>query len=188
MPPPQRNWKKGLGSPERGRPARSPLPIPPPQAGEGKQTTLSPPAGEGGTPALPGVALPDLARYISSSGAALNTSFALRRPALFLRNKPTNRPACRRAVWRFFHGGSVMNSNRTDHIRLTSHPEPGGKSRFPIHWGAADPHARGPIIATVSQPQRRNVIGSHGGSYALYRALAVSAGGRGPVPRPAPTN
>src|SRR5262249_56097610 len=80
-----------------------------------------------------------------------------------------------------------MNSNRTDHIRLTSHPEPGGKSRFPIHWGAADPHGRGPIIATVSQPQRRNVIGSHGGSYALYRALAVSAGGpvsTSPAPLP----
>src|SRR5712671_3805350 len=81
-----------------------------------------------------------------------------------------------------------MNSNRTDHIRLTSHPEPGGKSRFPIHWGAADPHARGPIIATVSQPQRRNVIGSHGGSYALYRALAVSAGALDPIRRPDLTN
>src|SRR5258707_11314039 len=86
----------------------------------------------------------------------------------------------------FFHGGSIMNSNRTDHIRLTSHPEPGGKSRFPIHWGAADPHARGPIIATVSQPQRRNVIGSHGGAYALYRALAVSAGGPPSPPPPPP--
>src|SRR5258707_6308193 len=84
----------------------------------------------------------------------------------------------------FFHGGSIMNSNRTDHIRLTSHPEPGGKSRFPIHWGAADPHARGPIIATVSQPQRRNVIGSHGGASSLYRPLAGSAGGRPPPPPP----
>jgi len=81
-----------------------------------------------------------------------------------------------------------MNSNRTDHIRLTSHPEPGGKSRFPIRWGAADPHARGPIIATVSQPQRRNVIGSHGGSYALYRALAVSSGALDPIRRPDLTN
>ncbi len=81
-----------------------------------------------------------------------------------------------------------MNPNRTDHIRLTSHPEPGGKSRFPIHWGAGDPRARGPIIGTVSQPQRRNVIGSHGGSYALYRALAVSAGVLDPIRRPDLTN
>src|SRR5260370_27642116 len=95
----------------------------------------------------------------------------LRRSGTAPCNKPTNRPACRRAVWRF----SAMNSNRTDHIRLTSHPEPGGKPRFPIHWGAADPHARGPIIATVSQPQRRNVIGSHGGGSSLSHPLAVSA-------------
>jgi GTP cyclohydrolase II len=88
----------------------------------------------------------------------------------------------------FSIGASAMNSNRTDHIRLTSHPEPGGKSRFPIHWGAADPHARGPIIATVSQPQHRNVIGSHGGSYALYRALAVSSGALDPIRRPDLTN
>ena len=88
----------------------------------------------------------------------------------------------------FFRGGSSMSSNRTDHIRLTSHPEPGGKSRFPIHWSAASPHARGPIIGTVSQPQHRNVIGSHGGSYALYRALAVSAGALDPIRRPDLTN
>jgi GTP cyclohydrolase II len=88
----------------------------------------------------------------------------------------------------FSDGGAAMNSNRTDHIRLTSHPEPGGKSRFPIRWGAPDPHARGPIIATVSRPQHRNVIGSHGGSYALYRALAVSAGVLDPIRRPDLTN
>jgi GTP cyclohydrolase II len=81
-----------------------------------------------------------------------------------------------------------MNFNRTDHIRLTSHPEPGGKARFPVHWAAADPHARGPVIGTVSQPQHRNVIGSHGGSYTVYRALAVSAGALDPIRRPDLTN
>ena len=80
-----------------------------------------------------------------------------------------------------------MKSNRSDHIRLTSHPEP-GKVRFPIRWAAADPHARGPIIATVSQAQHRNVIGSHGGSYTVYRALAVSAGALDPIRRPDLTN
>ncbi len=81
-----------------------------------------------------------------------------------------------------------MSSNRTEHIRLTSHPSPGEKSRFPIRWGAADPHVRGPIIGTVSQPRERNVIGTHGGSYALYRALAVSAGVLDPIRRPDLTN
>ena len=81
-----------------------------------------------------------------------------------------------------------MTSNRTDHIRLTSHPEPGGKSRFPIHWGAASARARGPIIGTVSRLHDRNVIGTHGGSYALYRALAVTAGALDPIRRPDLTN
>jgi GTP cyclohydrolase II len=81
-----------------------------------------------------------------------------------------------------------MTANRTDHIRLTSHPEPGGKARFPIHWAAASARERGPIIGTVTRPQQRNVIGSHGGSYALYRALAVSAGALDPIRRPDLTN
>ncbi|MCA1413450.1 GTP cyclohydrolase II [Bradyrhizobium sp. NBAIM20] len=82
----------------------------------------------------------------------------------------------------------MSRANRTDHIRLTSHPEPGRKAAFPIHWGAADARARGPIIGTVSRAGDRNVIGSHGGSYAMYRALAVSAGALDPIRRPDLTN
>ena len=78
--------------------------------------------------------------------------------------------------------------NRPDHIRLTSHPDPEAKQRFPIQWGAASPRERGPIIGTVSKPGLRNVIGSHGGSYAVYRALAVSAGALDPIRRPDLTN
>lgn len=78
--------------------------------------------------------------------------------------------------------------NRTDHIRITSHPEPGGKPRFPIRWSAATARERGPIIGTVSRPGDRNAIGSHGGSYALYRALAVSSGALDPIRRPDLTN
>jgi GTP cyclohydrolase II len=78
--------------------------------------------------------------------------------------------------------------NRTDHIRITSHPEPGGKPRFPIRWAAPTARERGPIIGTVSRPGDRNAIGSHGGSYALYRALAVSSGALDPIRRPDLTN
>ncbi len=42
--------------------------------------------------------------------------------------------------------------------------------------------------ALVSRPQHRNVIGTHGGSYAVYRALAVSAGALDPIRRPDLTN
>jgi GTP cyclohydrolase II len=82
----------------------------------------------------------------------------------------------------------MSRPNRTDHIRLTSHPAPGAKPRFPIAWGAATARERGPIIGTVSRPADRNVIGTHGGSYALYRALAVSSGALDPIRRADLTN
>ena len=82
----------------------------------------------------------------------------------------------------------MTRSNRVDHIRITSHPAPGAKHDFPIHWGAASARERGPVIGTVSRPQVRNVIGTHGGSYPVYRALAVSSGALDPIRRPDLTN
>ena len=63
--------------------------------------------------------------------------------------------------------------NRTDHIRITSHPEPGGKPRFPIHWGAADgartrPDHRHGVAAR--RPQR------HRQPRRLLRALSRARG------------
>jgi len=46
----------------------------------------------------------------------------------------------------------------------------------PIQWGAADPVVRGPVIATVTNTAQRNAIGTHSGSYSVYRAVAVAAG------------
>jgi GTP cyclohydrolase II len=60
------------------------------------------------------------------------------------------------------------------HIRLTSHA--GGYGALPIHWGAATPAERGPVVGTTTQRSHRNVIGTHSGSYSVYRALAVAAG------------
>ena len=82
----------------------------------------------------------------------------------------------------------MTRPNRTDHIRLTSHPAPGAKPRFPIVWGAPTARERGPVVATVSRPLDRNVIGTHGGSYAVYRALAVSSGALNPIQRADLTN
>ena len=62
------------------------------------------------------------------------------------------------------------------HIRLTSHhPIDGVASAPPIRWGAADAMSRGPIVGTTTHRHQRNVIGTHSGSYGLYRALAVAA-------------
>ncbi len=69
-------------------------------------------------------------------------------------------------------GGSRESSPR--HIRLTSHA--GGFGALPIHWGAATPAERGPIVGTTTSRAHRNVIGTHSGSYSVYRALAVAAG------------
>jgi GTP cyclohydrolase II len=60
------------------------------------------------------------------------------------------------------------------HIRLTSHF--GGFGALPIRWGAATPLERGPIVGTTTSRAHRNVIGTHSGSYSVYRALAVAAG------------
>jgi GTP cyclohydrolase II len=65
---------------------------------------------------------------------------------------------------------------RTPHIRLTSHPGQGALGMVPLLWGAADPLQRGPVVGSTSQRSQRNVIGSHSGSYGVYRALAVAAG------------
>jgi GTP cyclohydrolase II len=60
-------------------------------------------------------------------------------------------------------------------IVLTSHPPPAGRI-VPLRWGATQPTQRGPVVATLHDPDVRNVIGTHAGAYALYRALAIAAG------------
>src|SRR2546421_6028795 len=83
----------------------------------------------------------------------------------------------------------MTKTNRGTHIRLTSHPgRTGIASRFPINWGAASARDRGPVVGTVNAGVDRNGIGAHGGSYALYRALAVSSGALSPIARPDLTN
>jgi len=62
------------------------------------------------------------------------------------------------------------------HIKLTSHPGGDGATPIPIRWGASEPAERGPVVGTLTDSAKRNVIGTHSGSYAVYRALAVAAG------------
>jgi GTP cyclohydrolase II len=69
------------------------------------------------------------------------------------------------------------------HIVLTSHPRARTRTRD-ITWGAPTPEARGPVIGSLTEPQRRNVIGAHNGSYGFFRALAVAAGTLSPMHKP----
>ena len=64
----------------------------------------------------------------------------------------------------------------TKHIVLTSHPGTFGAQPLPIVWGHREPAERGPIIATLTNVSQRNAIGTHAGSYAIYRALAIANG------------
>ncbi len=65
---------------------------------------------------------------------------------------------------------------RHKHIVLTSHPGHFGSQPLPIQWGHPDPLERGPVIATLGNLAHRNAIGTHSGSYAIYRALAIASG------------
>ncbi|TMH10001.1 MAG: hypothetical protein E6H65_14350, partial [Betaproteobacteria bacterium] len=65
------------------------------------------------------------------------------------------------------------NTSPARHIRLTSHPGQGTSGAPAIAWGAASAVERGPVVGTTLNRSQRNVIGSHSGSYGVYRALAV---------------
>ena len=73
-------------------------------------------------------------------------------------------------------------------IVLTSHTHTQGSKGPSIHWGADALQDRGPIVGTLTNPAHRNVIGTHSGSYSVYRALAVASGALAPDHRPDLTN
>jgi GTP cyclohydrolase II len=69
-------------------------------------------------------------------------------------------------------------------VILTSHPGSHHANAVPLQWGNPDPILRGPIVGTVTDLERRNAIGTHSGSYSVYRALAVAAGSLDPLQKP----
>ena len=82
----------------------------------------------------------------------------------------------------------MSNDNNQSHIVLTSHPGKPGNRPLQINWGAATVKERGPIIGSVSNTSHRNAIGTHSGSYCVYRALAVASGALNPDHIPDFTN
>ncbi|KAI8372033.1 GTP cyclohydrolase N terminal-domain-containing protein [Choanephora cucurbitarum] len=63
-------------------------------------------------------------------------------------------------------------------VILTTYPGQQGIKPLTLNWGANSPHERGPIVASrhVESIKKRNAIGAYGGSYCIYRALAVAIG------------
>ena len=67
-------------------------------------------------------------------------------------------------------------TKRSNHVVLTSHINHVFAETPEVTWGEKDPKKRGPIIATISEKENRNAIGTHSGSYTVYRALSIAKG------------
>ncbi|KAI2316677.1 putative GTP cyclohydrolase [Ophidiomyces ophidiicola] len=65
----------------------------------------------------------------------------------------------------------------TSRIILTTYPGQSGIDPIALDWGNKEPTRRGPVVVSRHQNtvRRRNAIGAHGGSYAIYHALAVAS-------------
>ncbi|MED5814678.1 GTP cyclohydrolase II [Mycolicibacterium sp. 050232] len=83
-------------------------------------------------------------------------------------------------------GGAPAEPTKARHIRLTSHSAVAGTPT--VQWAAPSAAERGPVIGTTTTRAHRNVIGTHSGSYSVYRALAVAAGALSPEHRADLTN
>lgn len=103
--------------------------------------------------------------------------------ALFAKSKQTTdqkKEEDRASAWgRDKSHGEYTSSS---HVVLTTHPRRGCPIK--CQWGATTPEARGPVIASITQPKLKNAIGTHNGSYCVYRSIAVAAGKMDPMFRP----
>ncbi|KAJ1921236.1 Uracil-regulated protein 1 [Mycoemilia scoparia] len=85
---------------------------------------------------------------------------------------------------------SLKDNVYESHVILTTYPNQVGIKPISLKWGATSAQERGPIVAS-RHPQSiriRNAIGAYGGSYCIYRALAVAIGDLSPNHRPDYTN
>ncbi|KAJ2234731.1 Uracil-regulated protein 1 [Coemansia sp. RSA 1722] len=71
-------------------------------------------------------------------------------------------------------------------VVLTTYPSQLGIDPIELNWGAASANQRGPVVVSRQKDSfgRRNAIGAGGGSYCIYRALAVAIGALTPAHRP----
>ncbi len=70
----------------------------------------------------------------------------------------------------------LSKDKRSNHIILASHANLKYKEMLPIHWGAKSATERGPVVASSTNSKTRNAIGTHSGSYTVYRALSIASG------------
>lgn len=69
----------------------------------------------------------------------------------------------------------MPQSQKSPHIILASHSSITYRESLPIQWGAATAMERGPVVASLTNSKKRNAIGTHSGSYTIYRALSIAS-------------
>ncbi|KAJ1969929.1 Uracil-regulated protein 1 [Dispira parvispora] len=71
---------------------------------------------------------------------------------------------------------SAVPSPYSSRVILTTYPRQFGVHPLGLQWGAASVAERGPVVASrhPNSIRIRNAIGAYGGSYCIYRALAVA--------------
>ena len=69
------------------------------------------------------------------------------------------------------------------YVALTTHPTK-QSAEVKVNWGARTPEERRPVIGVEQSKVPRNAIGAHGGSYMVYKALAVANGSLDPTYKP----
>jgi GTP cyclohydrolase II len=75
-------------------------------------------------------------------------------------------------------------NKRANHVILATHSSLSYPGVIPVNWGARDPLERGPVVASLTNAKMRNAIGTHSGSYTVYRALSIAAGKYSPSHKP----
>jgi len=70
----------------------------------------------------------------------------------------------------------TSEDKRKEHIVLATHSSLKYPESISLNWGDKDPQKRGPVVASQTDPKARNAIGTHSGSYSVYRALSIASG------------
>lgn len=78
----------------------------------------------------------------------------------------------------------MSKMERSNHVILATHSNLKYPESPTLEWGARDPLRRGPVVASQTDPKARNAIGTHSGSYTVYRALSIASGKFPPTHRP----
>jgi GTP cyclohydrolase II len=73
---------------------------------------------------------------------------------------------------------------RKEHVVLATHSNLKYPESIALDWGNKDPLKRGPVVASTTNPKARNAIGTHSGSYSVFRALSIASGKYSPNHRP----